>query len=56
MVELISLIIYGYVFYFLGIAVGSKTKDNKKAKCITHNTDWYGKCFECGEQVYTQKK
>lgn len=22
--------------------------------CILHSTDWYGKCFTCGEQVFTR--
>ena len=24
-------------------------------KCIIHSTDWYGKCFKCGEQVFIRE-
>lgn len=25
-------------------------------KCVLHSTDFFGKCFKCGEQVFTRRR
>lgn len=27
----------------------------RKEECIIHSTDFFGKCFKCGEQVFERK-
>jgi len=27
----------------------------KNEQCVLHSTDWYGKCFKCGEQVFVRE-
>lgn len=27
----------------------------RSEQCVLHSTDWYGKCFKCGEQVFVRE-
>lgn len=43
----ISLLLNFYGLYLL-------FTNKRKKDCVIHNTDWHGKCFKCGEQVFTR--
>jgi len=28
----------------------------RSEQCVLHSTDWFGKCFKCGEQVFVREE
>jgi hypothetical protein len=28
----------------------------RSEQCVLHSTDWFGKCFKCGEQVFVRQE
>lgn len=28
----------------------------RSEQCVLHSTDWHGKCFKCGEQVFVREE
>jgi len=46
--------------YIKGFEAGYKEAQQSqqvipKEECGLHSTDWYGKCFKCGEQVFLRE-
>lgn len=43
------------LFFYDVENVFAKILLNKEEKCIIHSTDFNGKCFNCGEQVFVRE-
>lgn len=37
------------------LALQNSSLVQQPEKCILHSTDWHGKCFKCGEQVFVRE-